>query len=215
MALFNIFSAERLQMKILIASKNKHKTQELEAIMTGFCVLNSADWEEGNQPLPEVEENGASFQENALLKAGTYAQKTKLAALADDSGLEVFALDGRPGIHSARYGGTGLDDQKRYEKILEEMDGRFDRRARFVTVLVLALPDGRFLSWRGEANGLISRRPLGLGGFGYDPIFYYPPALKTFGEMSAEEKNKVSHRAQAMFKMAADLDRLKRFLNGY
>ena len=202
-------------MRILVASKNKHKVRELGAIMTGLSVLNLDDWEKENHPLPEVEENGASFQENALLKAAAYAQKTNLAALADDSGLEIFALDGRPGIHSARYGGPGLDDHKRYEKILEEMAGRFDRRARFVTVLVLALPDGRFLSWRGEANGLISRRPLGAGGFGYDPIFYYPPALKSFGEMSAEEKNKVSHRAQAISKMAADLDRLKRFLNGY
>lgn len=202
---------------ILIATKNRHKAEELAALAAplapgGLHTISLTDWEnDKGLVLAEPEEGAASFVENALLKAHYYADKTQLPALADDSGLMVEALGG-PGVLSARYGGPGLNDQQRYELILTNLAGQHDRRAYFTSVLALAKPGSGGLYWTGRADGLISRKPQGLNGFGYDPVFYYPPAKKTMAELTPEEKNSVSHRARAALAFKKDLDRVQRFL---
>ncbi|MDL2259666.1 RdgB/HAM1 family non-canonical purine NTP pyrophosphatase [Deltaproteobacteria bacterium OttesenSCG-928-K17] len=202
---------------VLLATKNRHKAEELTALLgavsNGIKALNLAEWEAANRSLPEPDEGADSFSGNAVLKARFYAGATGLVALADDSGLSVEALGGAPGVLSARYGGPGLDDQGRLELLLRNMEGLHDRRAFFTSVLALARPDGRALYWAGRADGLISREPRGANGFGYDPIFYYPPGRRTMAEMSAEEKNLISHRARAAALFLDDASRVRRFLH--
>jgi XTP/dITP diphosphohydrolase len=166
---------------MVIATKNRHKAGELAALATGLAgAAGLADWErEHGVTLAEPPEDGETFIENALEKARHYARATGLPALADDSGLSVAALGGAPGVRSARYGGPGLDDAGRCRLLLQSLDGYRDRRAFFTSVLALARPDGAALCWTGRVDGLITREPRGAGGFGYDPIFYYPPAGQT------------------------------------
>lgn len=149
----------------------------------------------------EVEETGTTFAENAYLKAKAVMEATGLPALADDSGIAVKALGGAPGIYSARYGGDPtLDDWGRLQLLLQNTaqvpDGQ--RQAKFVAAIALVYPDGRQIAVQGEVHGELLRQPVGEGGFGYDPIFYYPPAGKSFAQLTAEEKNQVSHRARAL-----------------
>ncbi len=186
-------------MKIVLASKNHHKLEEIAQILNPLgieLVLQSELC-----PALDVEETGTTFEENSFLKAEAVMKATGLPALADDSGLSVDALGGEPGIYSARYGNDpSLDDKGRYELLLKNMEHipQGDRTARFVCVITLVYPDGKSLQVRGEAVGEILRGPRGNGTFGYDPIFYYPPLEKSFGEMQAMEKNAVSHRANAL-----------------
>ena len=186
-------------MKVVLASKNPHKLVEISAILKPLdveLVLESDLGVEG-----EVEETGSPFDENSFLKANAVRKATGLPALADDSGIAVDALGGAPGVHSARYGDDpALDDWGRLLLLLKNTEQVPDgqRQAQFVSVITLVYPDGRVIQVRGEAHGELLREAHGEGGFGYDPIFYYPPAGKTFAELTAGEKNQVSHRAKAL-----------------
>lgn len=180
--------------KFIVASHNKKKLKELTDILEpmGFMVFCPSDIEGG---VPDVEENGTTFEENALLKARSACQFTKLPAIADDSGLCVDALDGAPGIYSARFAGTGNDDDNN-KLLLEKMKGVKNRKASFVSCIACVFPDGREFTVRGVCPGEILEEYQGDGGFGYDPLFN--TEWGCFGLLSAEEKNKISHRARAI-----------------
>ena len=176
-------------MKVVLASKNRHKLVEISRILEKLDIQLVLQSELGVDI--DVEETGTTFEENSFLKAQAVMQATGLPALADDSGIAVDALNGEPGIYSARY---GFDDTlKNTENV---PDGQ--RQAQFVCVITLVTPEGEVIQARGEAHGELLRQAAGQGGFGYDPIFYYPPFGKTFAEVTAEEKNQVSHRAVAL-----------------
>ena len=194
-------------MEIVLATRNKKKVEEIKRITEGMAVtIFTLDDFPG---CPEVEEDGATFEENAVKKAVTVAQFTGKPALADDSGLEVNALNGAPGTHSARYSGHGANDRKNTEKLLSEMLFlvKSDRKARFVCSIALAMPDEKVLTFNGYSEGSIGTEPKGANGFGYDPVFYPEGADRTFAEMSAEEKDSLSHRGNAIRK-------LQRYLRG-
>ena len=186
-------------MKVVLASKNKHKLAEISRITEKFgfeLVLQSQLGVD-----IDVEETGSTFEENSLLKAEAVMKATGLPALADDSGIAVDALDGAPGIYSARYGfDESLDDWGRLELLLKNTEHVPDgqRQAQFVCVISFITPEGKIIQARGEIHGELTREPVGENGFGYDPIFYYPPLGKTTAELSPEEKNQVSHRANAL-----------------
>lgn len=183
---------------IVLATKNAGKASEITAIlgMADVKFLTLQDF----PPMPEVEEDGATFEENALKKARAVARHCNCAALADDSGLEVDALNGLPGIRSARFAGEGAKDAENNRRLLELMQpvpaGK--RCARFVCALALVDPSGEEKVVLGECEGSILESSRGTGGFGYDPLFFYPPLGRTFAEMLPEEKNRVSHRARAL-----------------
>ena len=186
-------------MKVVLASKNKHKLVEISKITEKFgfdLVLQS---ELGVDI--DVEETGTTFEENSYLKAEAVMKATGLPALADDSGIAVDALNGEPGIYSARYGfDDTLDDWGRLLLLLKNTEHVPDgqRQAQFVCVITMVTPDGKSIQARGEIHGELTREARGENGFGYDPIFYYPTLGKTTAELSSEEKNKVSHRANAL-----------------
>ncbi len=186
-------------MRIVLASKNPHKLREINKITEPFGIELVLQSELGLDL--EIEETGTTFEENSLLKARAVMEATGLPALADDSGIAVDALHGEPGVYSARYGfDDSLDDRGRTALLLRNMEAVPDgkRQAKYVCVITLMMPDGRVMQTRGEVHGEITREFIGTGGFGYDPIFYYPPYGKTFGETADEDKNKVSHRAEAL-----------------
>ncbi len=186
-------------MKVVLASKNKHKLEEISRITKEFGMELVLQSELGVDI--DVEENGSTFEENSFIKAEAVMKATGLPALADDSGLAVDALSGEPGIYSARYGfDESLDDRGRLELLLKNMHDVPDgsRQAKFVCVITLVTPEGQTLQARGEAHGTILWEAEGQNGFGYDPIFYYPPLGKTFAQLSSQEKNEVSHRAVAL-----------------
>ncbi len=186
-------------MKVVLASKNPHKLEEIGAITAPFGMELVLQSQLGVDI--DVEENGSSFEENSEIKAEAAVRATGLPAIADDSGLMVDALGGEPGIFSARYGfDDTLDDRGRMRLLLKNMEQVPDgaRQAKFVCVITFLTPNGEKLRARGEVHGEILRRPRGNGGFGYDPVFFYPPLGKTLAEMTAEEKNRVSHRACAL-----------------
>ena len=168
---------------------------------TGVVVRSLEEYPE----LPEIVEDGATFLENALKKARTTAHLTGQIALADDSGLEVAALDGAPGIYSSRYAGEGADDGQNNRKLLNDLRGvpTAERGAVFRCVLVLCQPDGRYESFEGSWTGRITEEPAGEGGFGYDPLFFLPEQGVTVAELSPAVKNRISHRAQAFAKLRA------------
>lgn len=186
-------------MKVVLASKNAHKLQEISKITEKFDMELVLESQVGVDI--DVEETGSTFEENSFIKAEAVMKATGLPALADDSGIAVDALNGEPGIYSARYGfDQSLDDWGRLELLLKNTEQVPDgsRQAQFVCVITLVTPEGQVIQARGEAYGELLRQPAGEGGFGYDPIFYYPPLGKSFAELSPEEKNQVSHRAQAL-----------------
>lgn len=186
-------------MKVVLASKNPHKLVEISAILKKLDIELVLQSELGIDL--DVEETGTTFEENSFLKAEAVMKATGLPALADDSGICVDALGGAPGVYSARYGGDPtLDDWGRLLLLLKNMENVPDgqRQAKYVAVITLVYPDGHIVWARGEVHGELLREAHGTGGFGYDPIFYYPPAGKTFAEVTAEEKNRVSHRANAL-----------------
>lgn len=183
-------------MKIVLASKNTHKLKEMREILSAQGVEVVLESDVGADV--EVEETGTTFEENSLLKARAVMEKTGLPAIADDSGLAVDALNGAPGVYSARYGGPELDDQGRYRLLLSNMRGQVDRKCRFVSVITLCMPDGAVISARGECPGTLAYAPQGENGFGYDPVFFVPEKKKTFAQLTAEEKNAISHRAVAL-----------------
>jgi XTP/dITP diphosphohydrolase len=194
--------------RLLFATTSAGKLRELRALVAGLPleVLCLADV----PAVPEVEEDGATFAENARKKALGYARATGLLALADDSGLCVDALGGRPGVLSARY--APGDDRARYEKVLRELEAVEEARrgAAFRCALCLASPAGVLAEEEGECRGRILRAPAGQGGFGYDPVFYVPEAGRTMAELSLEEKQRVSHRGRAFALMRPHLEALAR-----
>jgi XTP/dITP diphosphohydrolase len=189
-------------MLVTLASANGDKVRELAALLATRLRLVAAP-----EGYVEPEENGCSYLENARIKARALFARTRRAVLADDSGLEVDALGGRPGIHSARYGTTAED---RCRRLLGELTGRSgeERRARFRTAIVLLLDDGSEISAEGSCEGEIADRPRGAGGFGYDPLFLVPHLGRTFGELPSEEKDRLSARAAAARALVGTLDRL-------
>ncbi|MFO7708989.1 MAG: XTP/dITP diphosphatase [Desulfobacterales bacterium] len=195
---------------LVIATRNPGKTAEIRGLLHGFAVDIRSLSDFG--PIPLVEEDGASFEENAYKKSSFTARVLGLPALADDSGLVVEALNGAPGVHSARYGGEGLSDADRCRKLLAEMKGSARRRAAFECVISLAVPWGPALTYEARCEGLLAEAPSGENGFGYDPVFFYPPLGKTFAEMTPEEKNRVSHRGRALGELRAEFDKVVQWI---
>ena len=186
-------------MKVVLASKNKHKLAEISQITEKFGFDLILQSELGIDI--DVEETGSTFEENSYIKAEAVMKATGLPALADDSGIAVDALNGEPGIYSARYGfDDSLDDWGRLLLLLKNTEQVPDgqRQAQFVCVITMVTPEGQTIQARGEIHGELLREARGENGFGYDPIFYYPPFGKTTAELSAEEKNAVSHRGNAL-----------------
>lgn len=196
-------------MKFVLASKNPHKLTEMQDILGELGVEVVLESDVGVDL--EVEETGATFEENSALKAEAVMKATGLPAIADDSGLCVDALNGAPGVYSARYGGEGLSDQERYQLVLKALVGQTDRRAKFVSAICCVFPDGHRVEARGECPGTIAFAPQGEGGFGYDPVFFIPALRKTYSQMTPEEKNSISHRGNAL---RAFKTKLEAYLNG-
>jgi XTP/dITP diphosphohydrolase len=194
-------------MDLVIATLNQHKLQEFKVLLQDFSVtlFSLRDFPH----LPPIVEDGTSFVENALKKAVVVAHATGKLTIADDSGIEVEALDGRPGIYSARFAGEDAGDAENNAKLLKELKGLppAKRGARFKCVLGIAQPEGETAFVEGECRGVITDVPRGQHGFGYDPVFLVPEYNKTFSEMAPEEKNRISHRSRALKKLLAILPR--------
>ena len=196
-------------MKLILASRNQKKIREMEALLSRFVggvqILSLDDV--GFKG--DIEENGATYEENALIKARTAvaASENNYAAIADDSGLSVDALNGAPGVYSARYAGGHGDDAANNALLLQNLSNvpAEGRTARFVCCIACVFPDGTSFTVRGETEGLIIEDARGEGGFGYDPYFYYEPFGKTFAELTADQKNAISHRGKAVEKLAERL----------
>ena len=189
---------------MILASHNPGKLKEMQLWLEPLGIELVLESELGLDS--EVEESGRTFEENSLLEAATVARATKMPAIADDSGLCVDALNGGPGVYSARYGGEGLDDKGRYTLLLNSMRGQATRAAHFTCSIACAFPNGHTLTAEGQVQGTIAFAPMGEGGFGYDPVFFYPPLAKTFGQLTAEEKSTISHRGQALKEFSAKLE---------
>lgn len=185
--------------KIVAATGNKHKIEEIESITKKFGMNVITKAEAGVAEL-DVEETGTTFEENSFIKAEAIMKATGMPAIADDSGLEADALDGAPGVYSARFSGEDATDESNNIKLMQLMEDVPDdkRGARFVSVVTLCFPDGTVVSARGECPGTLRRSPRGDGGFGYDPLFVPDGYEKTYAELTAEEKNSISHRAKAL-----------------
>lgn len=195
-----------LDRPIILATRNQGKVKEFRALLADFSVEFQSLADFG--PIPEVLEDGGTFEENAYKKAFQTARILGFPALADDSGLVVRALGGEPGVRSARYAGDGASDHENSRKLLKAMTGLEDRRAAFVCVISIAVPRGPALTYEGRCEGEIALEPAGSNGFGYDPVFFYPPLKRTFAELSAEEKNLVSHRGKAMSEFRNEFDKV-------
>ncbi|MEW6052249.1 MAG: XTP/dITP diphosphatase [Nitrospirota bacterium] len=193
-------------MELVLATRNRKKIDEIVRIThnLGVRVLTLDDF----PGCPEVEEDGTTFEENATKKAVTVAQFTGIASLADDSGLEVEALNGAPGVLSARYAGEEADDRKNVEALLREMQSLTNRKARFVCCMALAYPGGAIRIFNGYAEGTIGTEPRGSNGFGYDPVFYPAGYTITFAEMSGREKDSLSHRGMALEKLSQHINHM-------
>jgi XTP/dITP diphosphohydrolase len=191
---------------LVLATRNSGKTKEIQELLKDFPVeiRNLDDF----GPIPSVEEDGMTFDDNAYKKASFTAKVLGLPALADDSGLQVDALGGAPGVHSARYAGPDATDAENNARLSHEMDGQANRTATFVCVVSIAVPSGPALTYEAECEGLVAEVPEGDKGFGYDPLFYYPPLKKTFAQMSSEEKNQVSHRGKAFAELKEEFDKV-------
>ncbi|MFC5466772.1 XTP/dITP diphosphatase [Lederbergia graminis] len=194
--------------KVIIATKNKGKAKEFEALFSKFNleVLTLLDIENA----PDVEETGATFEENAVLKAEAISRFTRSIVVADDSGLVVDALDGRPGIYSARYAGEEKNDEANINKLLSELKDvqQEERTARFYCALAVAIPEEETLVVAGKCEGLIMNERRGTNGFGYDPVFYVPSLEQTMAELSSEQKNSISHRANALKNLQPLIERI-------
>ena len=190
--------------KFVLATHNPGKLREMGDILRGLGVEVVSPADVGCHV--EVEETGATFAENAMLKAKAVCAASGLPAIADDSGLCVDALGGAPGVYSARYGGEGLDDAGRYRLLLSNLRGQPTRAAHFACAIACAFPNGDTLTAEGRCDGAIAYAPMGEGGFGYDPVFLVPEKAKTFGQVTAEEKSAISHRGRALQAFAAKLE---------
>ena len=191
-------------MKFVLATHNPGKLREMGEILKDFGIEVVSPRDLGITV--DVEETGTTFAENAMLKAKAICKAAGLPAIADDSGLCVDALNGAPGVYSARYGGEGLDDRGRYMLLLSSLRGAPTRAAHFACAVACAFPNGDTLTAEGRCDGSIAYAPLGEGGFGYDPVFLLPGTGKTFGQLTQEEKSAVSHRGRALKDFAGKLE---------
>ena len=189
-------------MKLVLASKNQKKLKEMNEILSQLGIEVCSEADAGVDV--EVEETGTTFEENSMLKAKAVMEASGMPAIADDSGLCVDALNGAPGIYSARYGGVD-SDQARYRLLLENLRGAGARTAHFHTAIVCCFPNGDRLDAAGDCFGTIAYAPQGDNGFGYDPVFFVPELRKTFAQLTPEEKNAISHRGNALRAFAAEL----------
>ena len=193
-------------LSLVIATRNPGKTAEIRELLDGFPIdIKNLD---NFGPIPDVVEDGKTFEENAYKKASITARFLGLPALADDSGLVVDALGGAPGVLSARYGGDGATDADRCTKLLTELEGQTNRRAAFECVISIAVPTGPALTYEARCEGLITENPIGQNGFGYDPVFFYPPLNKTFAELNRNKKGQVSHRGKALAELKLEMDKV-------
>ena len=191
-------------MKFVLATHNPGKIQEMQAILSQLGVEVVSPAELGVDV--DVEETGETFAENAMLKAKAICAAAGLPAIADDSGLCVDALNGGPGVYSARYGGEGLDDAGRTALLLQNMRGQTTRAAHFACAIACVFPDGKTLTAEGRCDGAVAFAPMGTGGFGYDPVFLVPEKGKTFSQLTEAEKNEISHRGKALRDFAGKLE---------
>ncbi len=191
---------------IVLATRNQGKTSEIRTILKDYPVelLNLEDF----GPIPEVIEDGATFDDNAYKKASFTARVLGYPTIADDSGLVVETLNGAPGVYSARYAGEKATDEENNAKLLSEMTGKADRNAAFECVISIAIPTGPALTYEGRCEGFIAEESSGSNGFGYDPLFVCSEFGKSFANLSMEEKNRVSHRGQALDKMLKEFDKV-------
>ncbi|MCD8837850.1 XTP/dITP diphosphatase [Staphylococcus arlettae] len=186
---------------IVIASNNKGKINDFKVIFPEYNIIPIGDLIPGF----DVEETGTTFEDNAKLKSEAAAQALNKPVIADDSGLEVFALNGEPGVYSARYAGLEKDDDANIKKVLEQLGDTEDRRSQFVCVVSLSAPNEKTIQFKGTVQGEITLNKIGDEGFGYDPIFYVPDLNKTMAQLQAHEKSEISHRGKA-------IDQLQRYL---
>ena len=196
----------KLDRPLVLATRNKGKIAEFKELFsrTDIELRNLDDF----GPIPPVVEDGETFEENAVIKARFTARVLGLPAVADDSGLTVKALGGEPGVFSARYAGESATDRENNLKLLNRMKGIDEREGAFICVLAIAVPRGPALIYEGICEGIISKELTGGQGFGYDPLFYYPPLKKTFAQMTQTEKNHVSHRGKAMAELKGELEKV-------
>lgn len=191
--------------RLIAATKNKGKLKEIEEILVGFP-LQVASMEQAGFDI-DIEENGGTFEENALIKARAVSRLSGEIVMADDSGLAVDYLDGAPGIYSSRFVGEGATDGDKNRKLLDLLQGvpAEKRTARFICAIAVVFPDGRHFTVRGACEGYIGNEPAGTNGFGYDPLLYIPEEGKTMAELASDVKNAISHRGKALRRMAEEL----------
>ena len=199
-----------LRKPLILATRNQGKISEFKKLLSDFPIEIKSLQDFGS--ISPVEEDGETFEENAYKKAHLTAKMLGFPVLADDSGLMVDALDGRPGVHSARYAGENASDKENNLKLLEAMKGIKNRKATFKCVIMIAVPSGPALTYEGLCHGEVAHEMKGDHGFGYDPLFYYPPMKKTFAQISLEEKNRVSHRGKAMAQLRGEFDKVLEWL---
>jgi len=196
---------------LVIATRNKGKTAEIRDLLKPFPVIIKDLDDFG--PIPAVVEDGETFDENAYKKSSFTARVLGYPALADDSGLVVAALNGAPGVHSARWAGPDATDAQRGSKLLAELGNQSDRSAAFECVISIAMPTGPALTYEGRCEGTIARAPAGTNGFGYDPVFFYPPLHKTFAQLTMAEKSRVSHRGRALQEILDEFDKVIKWID--
>ncbi len=196
---------------LVLATRNKGKVNEIKGLLKNYAIA-IRDLDDFG-PIPLIEEDGTTFEENAYKKARLTARYLGLPALADDSGLVVDALDGAPGVYSARYGGPDATDAQRCQKLLKALETHEDRAARFECVLSLAVPTGPALTYEAACHGTIAAAPSGDNGFGYDSVFFFPDLGKTFAQMTLEEKGRVSHRGKALQELSAEFEQVIAWIN--
>jgi XTP/dITP diphosphohydrolase len=195
---------------LVIATRNNGKISEITALLNAFPITVKSLDDFG--PIPEIIEDGQTFEENAYKKASLTARYLGHPALADDSGLLVTALDNAPGVMSARFAGENASDKDRSNKILAAIKGRDNRQAFFECAISIAVPGGQALTYEARCEGKITEQPAGENGFGYDPIFYYPPLQKTFAQLTQIEKNQVSHRGKALLEVTSEFDKVIKWI---
>jgi XTP/dITP diphosphohydrolase len=199
-----------LKKPLVLATRNQGKIREFKELLADFPVEIKSLQDFG--PISPIEEDKETFEGNAYKKAHLTAKMLGFPVLADDSGLMVDALSGRPGVYSARYAGEGASDKENNLKLLEAMKGQENRKATFKCVIIVAVPSGPALTYEGLCDGEITHEMKGDQGFGYDPVFYYPPLKKTFAQLSLEEKNRVSHRGKALAQVRGEFDKVLAWL---
>ena len=199
-------------LEIVLATGNIGKIREFEALFSNLPIILKS-FETMGLKKPEIREDGKTFKENSIIKAVEIAKLFNLPAIADDSGLAVEALNGAPGVFSARYAGENANDKANNLKLLKDMTGVTNRSAQFLCVIAVAKPDGDTLTFEGICNGKILDSEKGNSGFGYDPLFWYPPLNKTFAQLTTMEKNRVSHRGKALAALASDIGSVIKWLH--